>query len=171
MRARHLVRFVRRFENYSIGGFVLDVGPKFFLLSLVSDRIRFDGFEVFRAQDVSELREDPYSLFVRTALTKRAQRRPRKPRVSVAAMSDVLRSAGRAFPIVALHLEEVDAHVCHIGRVVDVTRRRVSLLEIGPDASWDSTATEYELKDVTRVNFGGDYEDALRLVGGEPPAG
>ena len=45
------------------------------------------------------------------------------------------------------------------------------LLEINPDASWDAEPREYRLRDITRVDFGGDYEDALHLVGGWPDAG
>jgi hypothetical protein len=47
----------------------------------------------------------------------------------------------------------------------------MSLLEINPDATWDDTPSEYRLSEITRVNFGGDYEDALYLVGGSPPRG
>jgi hypothetical protein len=46
--------------------------------------------------------------------------------------------------------------------------RSVSLLEINPDAIWDDNPTEFKLSEITRVNFGGDYENALFLVGGDP---
>jgi hypothetical protein len=41
MRARQLIRFTRRFEDSSVRGYVLAIGPKIFILSLVSDRIWF----------------------------------------------------------------------------------------------------------------------------------
>jgi hypothetical protein len=44
----------------------------------------------------------------------------------------------------------------------------VSLLEIGPDAKWEDKPKEYRVTEITRVNFGGDYENALHLVGGVP---
>lgn len=37
MRNRQLVRFNRRFEEHKVRGYVLDVGPRFFLLALVSE--------------------------------------------------------------------------------------------------------------------------------------
>jgi len=168
MRERSLVRFLRRFEKSSIHGYVLDIGPKFFLLALVSDRIWLDGFECFRIGDVRGVRPDPYAAFLEAAMKKRGERRPPKPRVSVENIEELLSSAGRAFPLVTIHREEVRADVCHIGRVVDLARGRVSLLEIGPDAIWDTTPTEYRLSEITRVNFGGDYEGALHIVGGAP---
>jgi hypothetical protein len=171
MRTRRLVRFSRRFETSPVRGYVLDVGRTFFLLALVSDRLWFDGFECFRVADVSNVRPDPYTDFARAALRKRGERIPRKPRVSVTRTDELLVSAGRAFPLVTIHLEEVDPDVCWIGRVLDVRRGRVSLLEIDPAARWKSRPNDYRLSEITRVSFGGDYEDALHLVGGDPPVG
>ena len=168
MRGRALIRFSRRFESSKIRGYVLDVGPQFFLLALVSDRIWFDGYECFRTTDVRDLKHDPYANFAEAALKKRGERRLKKPRVGVANIENLLLSAGKAFPLVTIHREQVDPDVCWIGRVQGVDQGRVSLLEIGPDAIWEDTPEEYRIKEITRVNFGGDYENALYLVGGEP---
>jgi hypothetical protein len=151
MRSRRLVRFRRRFEKHTVRGYVLDVGPHFFLLALVSDRIWYDGFECFRISDVSKLRPDQYERFVEQALKKRGEKWPRKPRISLKNIQELVLTAGRAFLLVAIHREEIDPEVCWIGRVLEVT----------PE--------EYLLKEITRVNFGGDYEDALYVVAGEPP--
>ena len=107
-------------------------------------------------------------LLPRPHLKKRRERRPKKPRVGLANIEELLLSAGKAFPLVTIHREEVDPDVCWIGRVQGVNLGRVSLLEIGPDAVWEDKPEEYRIKEITRVNFGGDYENALHLVGGEP---
>ena len=39
MHRHEFIRFSRRFESSKIRGYVLDVGPQFFLFALVSDRI------------------------------------------------------------------------------------------------------------------------------------
>jgi hypothetical protein len=70
MRSRKFIRFSRRFESSKIRGYVLDIGPQFFLLALVSDRIWFDGFECFRINDVKDLRPDPHALFAEAAVKK-----------------------------------------------------------------------------------------------------
>ncbi len=166
MRLKRFIRFSRRFEESNIRGYVLDVGPRFFLISLVSDRIRFDGFECFRLADVRGVGPDPYSEFAESALKLRGERRPKKPRVSVKSTGDLLLSASRAFPLVTIHREKVDPDICWIGRVLGVEHGHVSLLEINPDASWDDNATKFKISEITRVNFGGDYENALFSVGG-----
>jgi hypothetical protein len=168
MRARTFVRFKSRFEHTSVRGYVVDVGPKFFLVSVVSDRIWFDGFECFRVGDVREFRPDPYAVFAESALKKRGERVPKKPRVSVTRIDELLLSAGREFPLVTIQREQVDPHVCWIGRILSVERGRVSLLGITPAAIWEKRPESYRLSEITRVSFGADYEAALHLVGGDP---
>src|SRR2546423_1061466 len=90
MRTRNLVRFEQRFEDLPVRGYVLDVGPKFFLVAVVSDRIWFDGFECFRVGDVRDLGPDPHRAFAESALQKRGERVPKKPRVSVASIEELL---------------------------------------------------------------------------------
>jgi len=68
MRHREFIRFSRRFESSEIRGYVVDVGPLFFLLALVSDRIWFDGFECFRITDIRDVGPDPYARFAEAAL-------------------------------------------------------------------------------------------------------
>ena len=139
------------------------------MLALVIDRIWLDGVECFRIEDVNDVRADPYAPFAEAALKKRGQRRPKKPRVSLANVTRLLLSAGKSFPLVTIHREQVDPDVCWIGRIQVVNHGSVALLEIGPDAVWDKSAEEYRIKEITRVSFGSDYEDALYLVGGDPP--
>jgi hypothetical protein len=168
MRGRAFVRFTRRFDKGFIRGYVLDVGPKFFLLALQSDQIRLDGFSCYRIADVKNLMRDPYAAFSEAARKKFRQRMPKKPRVSVASMEELLLSADKSFPVVTIHREKSRPDVCWIGKVDEVKRGQVSLLEIGPDAKWDLKPTWYKLREITAVEFGGEYETALYLVGGSP---
>jgi len=164
-----LIRLSRRFEDTKIRGYVEGIGPQFVMVSLVSDRLWFDGFECFRTTDIVHMEPDPYSAFAEAALRKRKQKRPRIPRIDLANTESLLLSAAQSFPLVTIHREEIDPEVCWIGRVLSVTRGRVSLLEINPDATWDNEPNEYALKGITCVGFAADYEDALHAVGGDPP--
>jgi hypothetical protein len=168
MHARTFVRFRRKFRHTQVRGYVLDVGPKFFLVAVVGDRISFDGFECFRIGDVREFRPDPYAAFAESALKKRGERLPKKPHVRIAKIEELLLSAGRNFPLVTIHREQVDPDVCWIGRILSVERGHVSLLGITPAAVWENTPEFFRLSEITRVTFGADYEAALHLVGGDP---
>lgn len=170
-RSGTLVRFRRPFEEGSVHGYVLDVGPEFFLLALVSDQIRFNGFQCFRTIDVRDLRPDPSAAFVKSALKRRRECKPDQRKVSVRSLRTLLLSASKSFPLVTIHREKLKSNACQVGHVVSVASGKLRLLEIRPSAVWADAPTHYNLKQITRVDFGGDYEDALHLVGGDPPAG
>jgi len=169
LRNRLLVSFTRPFEPGTVNGYVLGIGPKFFHLALVSDGLRLNGFQCFRFSDVRKLCvPDKYAAFHEAVLRKRGQRFPKNPPVSVSSLAELLLTAARAFPLVTIHREKIDPDVCWIGRVIGVRKGRVTLQEIGPDARWDDQIGIYRLSEITRVDFGGDYEDALYLVAGAP---
>jgi hypothetical protein len=170
MRKRRFVRFTRRFERGTVRGYVLEVGPKFFLLASQGDQVRFDGFSCFRVSDVRNLRPDPYASFTEAALKKLRVATPKKPKVSVSSVEELLLSANRVFPVLTIHREMVDPDACWIGKIREIQQGKVSLLEIGPDAKWDRRPTSYKMNEITAVEFGGEYEKALHLVGGNPPA-
>ena len=165
-----LVKFTRPFEAGSFMGYVLDVGPKFFLLVEVSDEIYFNGFRCIRIQDVRNLKfQASDARFPKLALERRGLRRPPKPDVDLSSTQLMLQSAGRAFTAIAIFRETINHELLHIGHVLDVTEKRISLLEIDPDADWDDKPTEYKISEITQVSMGGGYEDALALAGGLPP--
>ncbi len=166
LRDKLLVRFASALDRGTVNGYVLDIGPQFFLLALVSDGIRFNGFQCYRLSDVRKLRvPDKYAPFHEAVLKKRGERIPKKPPVVVSSLAELLLTANHAFPLVTIHREKVDGGACWIGRVVDVAKGRVTLLEIGPRATWRDRLEAYRLSEITRVDFGGDYEDALYLIG------
>ena len=166
-RRRLLVRFRRPLEPGTVNGYVLDIGPEFFLLALISDGIRPNGFQCFRLTDIRRLRvPDKYAQFHEEVLKKREIKFPKKPLVSVRSLPNLLLSANKAFPLVTIHREKAEPSTCEIGRVVEVRKGSVTLLEIGPGAIWDERLRTYRLNQITRVDFGGDYENALHLVGG-----
>jgi hypothetical protein len=170
MYGKLLVKFWSPFEPGATHGYVLDIGPRFFLLGFVDDNIKFNGFQCLRLSDVRRLRvPDPYADFIVAALRKRGEIISKKPRVILNSLPELLRSANRLFPLLTIQRERAKPGTCEIGRVVGITKSHVSLLEIGPDAIWEEKPTEIALRDVTRVDFGGAYEDALHLVGGNPP--
>ena len=164
-----LMRLGRRFESGDIRGYVLAVGPEFFVIALVSDRIWFDGFECFRVRDIESVENDPFAEFVEAALSIRGDVRPDASPVNVATIDDLILSAAAKFALVTIHKEAQSPDVCYVGHPLGVEGGVLWMLGIDPDATWEFEPLAHKLSEITRVNFGGDYENALELVGGSPP--
>lgn len=173
LRARRLqcaVRIRVRFDTETTYGYVVAVGPKFFAVATVEDCARFNGFKCFRVSDVRKLQVPEESAgFMEAALRKRRVRRPKWPKIDVSTVGTLLTTANRFFPLVTTHEQIAFPDCCDIGRVISCDKTHVSLLRITPKAVWCQEPTRIRLSKITRVDFGGDYEGSLHLVGGAAP--
>jgi hypothetical protein len=164
--SRALVRLHRSVEDGWTNGYISLLGAEFFLVCVVSSEIRFDGFQALRFADLTKVAVPaPHHEFVERALALRKLRRRVDPKVDVKDLGSLLASGAAVFPVVTIHGEIADPEVCHIGKVVRVTEKTVTLREITPDAKWERRPRRYALREVTRVDFGGSYEEALHIVG------
>jgi hypothetical protein len=119
--------------------------------------------------DVKRLKvPDPYEDFIVAALRKQKQSIESKPDIDLGSLPALLKSANRLFSLVTIHRERVKPGTCEIGKVINISETHLHFLEIGPDAVWDEKPTKIRLCDITRVDFGGGYEEALHLVGKNP---
>ena len=164
-----LSRSIRRSDK--LDGFVVGLGQGWVLLAVLDHNIYLNGFAAVRVADVKKVnrRGGPDS-FVGKALTARGEWPPTGANVDLDDLAELVRSAAEVAPLVTLHLEAEDPTVCFIGRPVRLTSRSVHLVQITPEAEWDNEPTKWQFTDVTRVDFGGRYEEALSLVGGTPSA-
>jgi hypothetical protein len=167
---KRIVRFWNPYDPGSTTGYVLDIGPQFILLALIDENIRFNGFQCLRIADVRRIKLPyPFEWFVTVALRKRKETLSTKPDIDLRSISTLIQSASQISPLITIHRERKCPDSCWIGKVKSVTGEHVTLLEIGPDAGWDEKPSKYLLREITRVDFGGGYEEALHLVGGSPP--
>lgn len=172
MEDQRLVRLTRGIaRSDKIDGFVVAIGKSWLLLAALDPNIYLNGFIALRLSDLSKVtRRRDNETFVRRALMARDQWPPSGPPVNLDSMGELIRSASANSGLITIHVEERDTTVCYIGHPVKVTERSVQLLEITPSAQWEDRPTKWAFTDITRVEFGGGYEDALAIVGGSPPA-
>ena len=164
-----LIRFRSAYDGERFEGYVLDVGARYFLLRCVSDDILFNGFSCFRIADVRRLAPAPHADFIVAALRLRCPEPPQRPAIDLASIESIIASGAPLFPLTTIHCERDYPDECYIGAVAGIRRGQLSLLEVNPSALWDTEPTNYQLSRITRVEFGGLYEDALHLVAGAPP--
>lgn len=166
-----VVRFWNSYDPEPAHGYVLDIGTDFFLFLFINDSIRFEGFECRLIADIKRLEvPNPFEEFIVAALSKRGECLDKAPEVDLSSVTSILNSASKLFPLVVIELGHKKKGVCFVGKVVDVSKGRLLMLEIGPHAVWEKKPSRFWLKDITRVSFGGGYEEALLLVGGDPYA-
>ncbi|MEM7430481.1 MAG: hypothetical protein AAF351_00950 [Pseudomonadota bacterium] len=152
-------------EDGYMNGFVAAIGQSFFVIELISDSIYLDGFVCLRFEDVSHVESPaPHWKFLQQALCLRNQQRAEPLGVDCKTTYTLLTSIPRAVELVTLHSEKVDSEVCFIGRIASVNEEALTLDTVSPEAEWHTEGMEIWLSDITQINFGGAYEDALFQV-------
>ena len=174
-RRRHLLVRVYREGLDGRGGFsegfVVGLSPRFVVLHRLDPAMLLDGYSVLHVGDITAV-ERAYCgrKFQEKALALRGQA-PKPPEgLDLSSLSAVLMSAGARFPLLAIHRERLRRDACWIGQVASLTDKTFVLREIDTEAEWDGQ-TRYRFRDVTLVEFGGSYEQALALVSGLAGAG
>jgi len=145
-------------------GFVVDANEEMVLLQLVDDSIRLNGYQVLFLEDISDFAHPaPFNDFQKKVLALRGEEVV-DPEVELLDLAVLLIDISEEFGLVTLHREEIEPDSCEIGRVVRADAVTYELEEIGSDARWFDDTFEYDLYDITRIEFGGAYEEALLLA-------
>ncbi|WP_421851034.1 hypothetical protein [Marinomonas sp.] len=145
-------------------GFVVDANEEMVLLQLVDDSVRLNGYQILFLEDISDFAHPaPFNDFQKKVLALRGEEVV-DPEVELDDLAVLLIDISEEFGLVTLHREEIEPDSCEIGRVVRADAVTYELEEIGSDARWFDDTFEYDLYDITRIEFGGAYEDALLLA-------
>ncbi len=166
-----LIRFGSCFEPGYTYGYVLSVGETDFLIAIVSDQIWLNGFAAYKIDSIRKLNlQHSYAKFQELALKARGEQIPHEAPIKGSKLKEWMLEAGHFFPLITFYAEIIDPEICHIGRIIRATEHEFEFLGISAAAEWYSSLQLFQFKDITRIEFGDDYEDALFLIGGHMPS-
>ncbi len=147
-------------------GLVVDASSTLLLLNQVTDHATLDGFEVLRLADVTGVKTEWRARrFVERALELKGQARktPAGP-IDLAGMREAVRSADAAYPLIVIEREEAWPGEADIGRIREEVRGGFHLHWMAPIARWEWNGMPYRWTEVTRLQFGNEYEQTLAMV-------
>jgi hypothetical protein len=142
------------------------VGERWLLLHVLDDAVRFDGWCAVREADVGRVDlMDPDDEFEPRALELRGDRPRRQPDVALGDVRALLASVQAISPLILLQTEADDPDIAYIGRIAAIDDGEIVLETVDRAGRWDD-AERYRYADITRVEFGSGYLEALALVAG-----
>ncbi len=165
LETRTLLKVRSRYEQEGERGYVVGLGMRWALIQIVSDDLTDDGFLATSLEMIAEIEiVDPdESFFPRFMEMHPLAVRP--PNVDLDDTRDLLQSAQRQFPLLNLETEHVQPGSCYIGRISSLDDEGVVLELVTPAAEWDEEE-HYPYETITRIGFGGRYEEALAIAAG-----
>ncbi len=162
----NLVRIDRaKLEVGSSIGYLTGYSDELVMLQLVDSEIRYNGFQVLRMEDITTFAcPAPHQDFIENAMELRKLDRPAAPDLDLTNLGMAFATLKRRAPLVTVYLELDEPDGCYIGSIDTVSHDRLTMYYIDPDAYFDEEPTEYRFSEITRIDFGGGYEEALHLV-------
>lgn len=173
-REGRLLVSVRRWipRSDAVDGFVVSIGSDWVALAKFTDSVHIDGWSLLRLEDIQAVSIDPDpDCFEAKALRARSEWPPPMADVVLDDVAEVVRSASEVEPLTTVFVEYYRPDICWVGALTSIDKRALWLHEVDPQGMWRRKPRAIDLEDVTRVEFGGDYEKALRLVAGPHPKG
>lgn len=167
IRSRYLVKFSRKpIDESALYGFVLAFSDTLTLLHILqTSTYTLNGYSVIRNEDVSlyAVYDRPNYYFDSRVLKLKGIHPEPQPNISIASLPDLLTSIDKLYPLTTIYREGRKNEGCFIGRLAGMTPKTFTLYEIDDCAEWIGPH-RYRFKDITRVDFGGGFEEALALV-------
>ncbi|MFP3942651.1 MAG: hypothetical protein ACLFWF_02085 [Alphaproteobacteria bacterium] len=147
-------------EDGWIDGFIVGRGPEFFVMAVLDEANRLDGYSCLRYNRVSRCQVPAPSASRIEKTLRRYGEKPQYPEeLSAPDLAQILKFGAHNFGLVTIEDEEPDSAL--IGKVRFVTNTFVQMVLIGPDGDWDPDVTEFDFIEIRRVDFGGAYERML----------
>ncbi len=128
------------------------------------DTFQLNGYTAVREPDISAFRFFSRSGHWQFRAAVALKLQPIVPAgIEVSSIASLITSAAASFPLLSFHPEIRDRDVCYIGPVLKLTAQTCLIDDLGPGAEW-SGARRLRLADITRIDFGGGYEQALAMT-------
>lgn len=161
---KYLIEFDRRPKIQDrIAGFVLDFNDSLILLHLLEwDTFTLNGYIVIREQDIKRHRIFDRRDCWQYKAAKANKLKPIHPSISISSLEVAVKSVCKKFLVITVEKELVVGDACWIGTLAGFTAKTITIYDLNTSAEW-SGKSKFNLKDITRLAFGGGYETALAL--------
>jgi hypothetical protein len=168
---KHLFEVRSRIKGAgSTMGFVVDFSDDLILFHvLATDTFRLNGYAVNRTEDVKDYRGFNNGKFWQNRAAVHFKLAPVRPAgILLDSVPQLLTAISKRYPLITIHPEKIKPDVCYIGSLLSMTEATFKIDDLNCNAEW-SSPRRLKFSDVTRVDFGGGYEQALAATAPKRP--
>lgn len=151
--------------------FVVSLHPEFVMLARIYQVSWLNGWKALRLDSVLHVNPSDDADFILRAMQANRVPLPLPPPVRCATFLDFLRSVCDTFPIVTTSDDPALIHPSAAGTILDVTDNVMTIRSMSTKGYWDSEPHTIDLKHVSYVLFGSEYEQTLERIAALGDAG
>jgi len=149
-------------DDDRLHGYVVGLSDTWVLLHFVkSSMLMLDGYKAVRLADVSHFSVD--DTFIAEYMRLRGIQSKSLPDMDVSNLSALLSGVSASFPLFMIERERVEPGIGIVGRSEKMTRRNFWMNKFSAKAKWIGIE-KFKLKDITAINFGDHYHEALAFM-------
>ena len=170
-KTEHLFQVKRRLKNVgSTTGFIVAFSESLILFhTLDMDTFRLNGYTALREEDISQYRFFTKADYWQFRAVRHFHLKPIRPAgISVSSVPELLKSVAKRYPLMTFHPEKKKPDVCYIGPLVSMAEHTFTIDDLDCNGEW-SGPRRMKFSEVTRIDFGGGYEQALAVTAPKGP--
>jgi hypothetical protein len=142
-------------------GYIVGVNDKFVLVQyLNSDTVTLSGYMAFPIKDIESVYVVGNENFLPRAVAGKGMRPQMPLDVIIVDYPGLISSVNDHYPLVILACEKKEPKTIYLGRVEQFTKKAVHLRTVDMRGEWVETK-KFPFKDITRIEFGDGYSEAL----------
>jgi hypothetical protein len=155
----------REFDDAPWYGFVVGRTDELLAIHQVSDRYSLDGYRIFRCSDLTEVDEKFHRRSLIEAALSIKHQSPREPSdLDLSGMRRAMETAQALYPVLIIDRERIYPDEVEVGTVRMTSEETYVLRWLSPEAIWEDDDRPFRYRDVTMLEFAGEYEQTLALV-------
>ena len=170
LEAQRLTRVWRdAYDTASTDGFILALIDDWVVMHVVADGAYLDDVQMMRLRDISTV-IDGHNDYIDRALRGLDRPVARIELHNDATVRDLLLAAADLHPLIAFSLGDEGEEQLMVGRLVAANRHRVRLRFLAPDGTWADEVDRWGYGQISSIQVGGRYLDALAQFGDPYPS-
>jgi hypothetical protein len=159
------VEITRAMDESPWHGFLIVESESLVVLHRVSDRYDLDGYCAFRREDIESITESFDKLDVLQRALRLKEQAPVVPQaIDATSMRSLMESAQTAFGVLVIDREAVQSDEVEVGTIRMTSDETYVLRWLSTNAEWDNDDRPFRYRDVTKLEFGTEYEQTLLAV-------
>ena len=155
-------------DSDRVDGYIVALGQKWVALADL-DGVSLDGWCILRLKDIQAVFVDSDSISTKVLLARDQWPPQAVDSLNLDDAVGALSSAAAPAPLISVFVEFDRPDIMWLGAVTAIKSGQVLLLEVSTLGEWHRKPRVIDLEDVTRIEFGGSYEEGLALVAGPRP--
>jgi hypothetical protein len=158
-------------RTLALTGYVVGLSAYWVVVAETDGAHAPEGWTVIRRADIEKVRPVKLPDLTQRLLEARGFWPPSSLPASIDLTSaqTIAKTGSDEFGLVMLEREIKLPGTGRVGRVLDISGRKIIMQEVDPAAEWDEYPTAFDSRDVTSIDIADGYLLALALVAGPPP--